>query len=409
MPKKRLNKKKVLLITPGMFPVPAVSGGAVETLITNLLDVNEKQKKVSFILTSVFDKKAAVKKYHDSKIYYFKNGILKNHKVFFLLCAFRWIIFRLANKMHGKGKANKNKRPIGFFVFQHFCIAKKEKVDIVVLENISNPEVYSLLKDLVGEDNIYNHLHWVRIGKISERQAIPNSISSGEYGKREWVKEKPDYGKNLVLYDGININDFSKPLNNRSVEREKLGFSDQDIVVLFCGRFLQIKGISQLLDAFDKIKNVSNIKLLLIGSAQYSKNIITEFSKEIIERATQMENVVYPGYIPNEEMPKYYALSDILTVPSTGHEAAGLVAIEGMAAGLPLIITQSGAMVEYVSDECAIKLPIDSELSNNLAKYIIELSENASLREKMGEAGKKRANLFSAEKFYNNFVENIDG
>ena len=93
MSKKRLNKKKVLLITPGMFPVPAVSGGAVETLITNLLDVNEKQKKVSFILTSVFDKKAAVKKYHDSKIYYFKNGILKNHKVFFCFVLFAGSFF----------------------------------------------------------------------------------------------------------------------------------------------------------------------------------------------------------------------------------------------------------------------------------------------------------------------------
>lgn len=320
MAKDYLGKKTIMIINRQTFPIPSVAGGAVQQLVTNLLDVNEKYESVRFIVTSVYDKKASVKKYYESKIYYFKNGILKNYKVLFW--AFRWIVFRLANRISGKGKANKNKESIGFFVFQHYYIAKKEKVDIVLLENVNNSAKYAPLKMVVGDDNIYNHLHFVRTGSLNERDAIPNSISSGVFGKNEWIKENPNLGKNFVLYDGININEFSKALNNRSIERENLGFQNQDIVVLFCGRFLQIKGISHLLDAFDKIKNKKNIKLLLIGSAQYSKNTVTEFSKEIIERAKQMENVVFLGYIPNEEMPKYYALSDILTVPSTCHEAA---------------------------------------------------------------------------------------
>ena len=406
MAKDYLDKKTIMIINRQTFPVPSVAGGAVQQLVTNLLDVNEKYKSARFIVTSVYDKKASIVKYSDSKIYYFKNGILANYKVLFW--AFRWIIFRLVNRISVKGKANKTKEPTGFFVFQHCCIAKKEKVDIVLLENVDKSAKYAPLKMIVGDDNIYNHLHFVRTADMSERYAIPNSISSGMFGKNEWIRENPDFGKNFVLYDGININDFSEPLINRSIERKNLGFQNQDIVVLFCGRFIQIKGVSQLLDAFDKIKNKNNIKLLLIGSAQYSKNTVTEFSKEIIERATRMENVVLLGYIPNEEMPKYYAASDILAVPSTCHEAAGLVAIEGMAAGLPLIITQSGSMVEYVTDECAIKLPIDSELSNNLANSIVELSNNPDLRAEMSKASRDRAKSFSSEIFYENFLKTLD-
>lgn len=395
--------KKIMIITHQGLPVPSVGGGAVQQLITNLLNVNEEKKKVKFIVTSCYDARASKIKFSYSKVYFFKNRIIRSPKSIYLLI--RCIFWHIGNLIRGKKITSLKRDPIGFYTFQHRYIAKKEKVDVVVLENVPNSEVYVSLKDIVGEDNVYNHLHWVRVGKMNERQAVPNSISSGKYGKREWVKEEPAFGNNYVLYDGINIQDFSKPLPNRFAERKKIGFNEQDIVVLFCGRFVPEKGISQLLEAFDRLIEHKDIKLLLIGSANYSKNIVTNYSKAIIEKANKMENVVLLGYVPNEEMPKYYSVSDIITIPSLCHEAAGLVAIEGMAAGSPLIITQSGSMVEYVNDECAIKLPIDSELSNNLEKTIIELAENASLREKMGEAGKKRALNYSSEIFYENFLK----
>ena len=143
---------------------------------------------------------------------------------------------------------------------------------------------------------------------------------------------------------------------------------------MFCGRFIPVKGINELLNAFEIIEN-KRIKLLLIGSANFSSPEETVFSKQIVDRSKRMDNVIYIGYIPNEQLPEYYASADVLAVPSVWEEGAGLVAIEGMASGLPLIITQSGGMVEYVSDECGIKLPIDSELSNNLANSIVELSK----------------------------------
>ena len=143
---------------------------------------------------------------------------------------------------------------------------------------------------------------------------------------------------------------------------------------------------------------------MLIGSFYYSLNKDDEFSRNIVERAKKMDNVTYLGYIPNSELQDYYSISDIQVVPSTWQEGAGLVALEGMASGLPLIITDSGGMVEYVNDDCAIKLPIDDNLPQNLSENIINLANEKQLRKMMSEAGKNRAAIFDKEMYYNNFV-----
>lgn len=397
---KNTHKKTVMIITPLIFPVPSVLGGAVEMLVSDLLSCNETNEKVKFIVTSVYNRLARNKSYTNSKVFYFKNGRLVSPRVFLWCC--QWICHRMINKL-------KNINSISsFFVYQHYCLAKKENVDVVVFENVSNTERFSVLKDLVGEENVYNHLHWTRTGSLKERKAIPNSISGSEYVTNEWIKERPDLGKNYVVCDGIDIKRFSSPTTNRKAVREKLGFNEDDVVVLFCGRFIQEKGIEQLLDAFEMIRD-KNIKLLLIGSANYSSPAKTAFSENIISRAKCMDNVVFLGYIPNERIQIYYGVADMMTIPTTCEESVGLVAIEGMAAGLPLIITRSGGMVEYASDDCAIKIPIDEELPRNLAGNIVDLAKDDALREKMGQAGRERAKQFSKENYYNDFIKAIIG
>ena len=76
MKKRDANKKTIALFSTLSFPIPAVCGGGVETLITNLIDVNEELNQVRFLVSSKYNKTACKKNYHNSDIYYFKNGIL---------------------------------------------------------------------------------------------------------------------------------------------------------------------------------------------------------------------------------------------------------------------------------------------------------------------------------------------
>ena len=60
-------------------------------------------------------------------------------------------------------------------------------------------------------------------------------------------------------------------------------------------------------------------------------------------------------------------------------------------------------MVEYVNDDCAVKVPIDGSLPQNLANNILALAHNKALRKKMSSAGKLRAALFDKKNYYQNF------
>ena len=407
MKKRDANKKTIALFSTLSFPIPAVCGGGVETLITNLIDVNEELNQVRFLVSSKYNKTACKKNYHNSDIYYFKNGILLSPVGLFLYI--RWRYYRLRFKK----SSQRNTTPMDFITYQYRYIAKREKVDVIVLENPYRLEKFAALKDIVSEENIYYHLHWTESGtgsgNIIDRQAIPNSISISEYVKNKWIKDNPQFGKNYVVYNCVDVERFSARVNNRDEEREKLGFTKQDFVVLFCGRFIPEKGVDKLLDAFEIIHSnkEERIKLLLIGSANYSSPKSTSFSDNVIFRAKQMDNVVYLGYIPNQIIHLYFGISDIISVPSVWEEGAGLVAIEGMAAGLPLIITQSGGMVEYVTDDCAVKLPINDELPETLAKAIIDLSKNPERKNEMGKAGRKRAKQFNKKNYYKDFLKII--
>lgn len=409
-------KKSIMIIAPQLLPIPDVGGGAIEMLITNLINENEKNGKAKLIIISKYDPKAAAYKYSNAKIYYFDKDQLVNEKIPFL--SLKFFLLRISTKLkriaQNIGLIIKNWNDdivyLDVFHFQCLQIAKREKVDILINEGAGIVDEYKAFNKLLGSQNVYYHLHSVIPEDIKFRKIINNSISISNYVKNEWVVNKGIEGKNFVLYNGIDLKRFSSGISDYEKHqiRSELCIEDTDILVLFCGRFIPEKGLSQLLDSFDLLKGNEKYKLLVIGNVAFANNEITDFSKNIVEKIKEMCSVIHLGYVPNYKIPKYYAVSDIMTIPSVWQEGAGLVAIEGMASGLPLIVTDSGGMVEYVNDDCAIKVPINDELSVNLKNEIIKLSEDKDKMKSMGEAGKKRATLFSKENYYNNFVNLFD-
>ena len=184
MVKDYLDKKTILLITPDTFPIPAVGGGAVQTIITNLLGINEKYGNARFVVTSPYDKIACKVRYTNSKVYYFKNGIMNGITGVFL--HLRWKLYCIRKKFKKSllPENNKKTEPImNCFIYQCLYIAKKEKADVIVLENIRQNQIvrYVPLKEFIGDENIYYHVHSTLTASIRELQAIPNSISISEY------------------------------------------------------------------------------------------------------------------------------------------------------------------------------------------------------------------------------------
>ena len=172
---------------------------------------------------------------------------------------------------------------------------------------------------------------------------------------------------------------------------------------MFVGRLIPEKGIEELLDAFTMIKR-ENVKLLVIGSVNFAGKEETGFSRLIRKRIQDMSSVKFCGYVDNSELCQYYRSCDLMAVPSVWEEANGLVSIEAMHSGLPLVVTRSGGLTENVDENCAVILDKDNGLAENLALSIESLASDPERRRKMSEASLKRAELFTRNKFYHDFM-----
>ena len=110
------------------------------------------------------------------------------------------------------------------------------------------------------------------------------------------------------------------------------------------------------------------------------------------------------GYIENCELYRYYQAADIQVIPSLWEEAAGLIAIEGMLSGLPLIITKSGGMIEYAPSDVAVWVDREN-IVQNLEDAIIRLADDKEKQIEMSELSLERAKKFPKKKFYEDYIE----
>ena len=182
------------------------------------------------------------------------------------------------------------------------------------------------------------------------------------------------------------------------------GFTDEDFVVLYCGRLDPDKGIHKLMEAIAALHE-PHIKLLIVGSPFFARTQQSAFQRKLEQQAKSLGNrVQFTGYIPNEDLPDYYRLADLCCVPTLVEEAAGLVAVEAMACGRPVLATRSGGMPEYLAGSQAVLVERGDTVTDQLAWSIRMLYEHPALCTEMGAAGAARGREFSTAHYYEEFV-----
>jgi len=149
-----------------------------------------------------------------------------------------------------------------------------------------------------------------------------------------------------VVPCGVNL-DLFRP-SNKARTRQQLGFAQNESVVLFVGRFAPLKGIDRLLEAAAYLKNHERLRLVIVGGDGQD----TPESKHLqkLSRNLGIQNLVtFVGRIPQDKLPPYYSAADVLVVPSY-YESFGLVALESLASGTPVVATKVGAMESILQD-----------------------------------------------------------
>ena len=140
-----------------------------------------------------------------------------------------------------------------------------------------------------------------------------------------------------VVPCGINLEMF-RP-SDKDMAKKRLGFTDNNII-LFVGRIEPLKGIDQMLRAMPYLQNGQRARLIIIGGDDNSRREVEKL--RALSRSLRIEEMVtFMGPVKHEELPAFYSAADLCVLPSY-YESFGLVALESLACGTPVVGTDVG-------------------------------------------------------------------
>jgi len=161
--------------------------------------------------------------------------------------------------------------------------------------------------------------------------------------------------------------------------------------LLFVGHLRYYKGLNYLLEAMHELPAA---RLVIVGAGPMGhawRALACELGVD--------ERVTFAGEVADGELPAYYAACDVFVLPSSERsEAFGVVQLEAMAAGKPVVCTELGTGTSFVNVDGEMGFVVPARDSHALASAIARLSEDAALRARLGAAGRARVREFTVEK-----------
>ncbi len=179
-------------------------------------------------------------------------------------------------------------------------------------------------------------------------------------------------------------------------------FDDDRLDVLFVGRLEKRKGLQYLLRAWVLVRReFPRARLLVVGGGRR----LESYRRYATEKG--WDDVVFAGRVSDEELVRYYQTADIFCAPSTGQESFGVILLEAMAAGRPIVATQIPGYAEVVAhgQEGMLVPPKDAEA---LAVSLAHLLADAQLRRELGERGRVKAAAYDWPKIADRVLEFYD-
>ena len=140
-----------------------------------------------------------------------------------------------------------------------------------------------------------------------------------------------------VVPCGVNLERFR--VMGKAPARRRLGL-DSDKIILFVGRIDPLKGADNLIKALPHLSHIPKLRLMIIGGGDHSQRELDQLQK--LAHNLEVQNLVdFRGLIKHEDLPYFYNAADACVVPSY-YESFGLVALESLACGTPVVATDVG-------------------------------------------------------------------
>jgi len=184
-----------------------------------------------------------------------------------------------------------------------------------------------------------NRLFWIYLRQLLERANAV--VAPTEAIKQELLRYAPDMNRIDVIPTGVDCVRFS-PDNDGSAVRARYGLRDEK-VLMHVGRVAWEKNIELLIEGFRRlVREEPDTRLLIVGEGPARKHYMQLARDEGVA-----DKVIFTGFIPDDELPQFYAACDAFTIASK-FETQGLAALEAMASGKPVAGINFRAVAELV-------------------------------------------------------------
>lgn len=284
---------------------------------------------------------------------------------------------------------------------------KQNNFDVIHIHFGQMLENYLLLKDvgLLKTDKVILTFHGydlepkdILVNRERYKAIVHNNIHvtlNTPYLEGIFNKSLPYYTNYSILPVGLDTLQFNPKKNNSD---------DKEINIVFCGRFIVLKGVRRLPDIIKSVVVSNNnhkiVRFHIIGDGDI--NLVEEFKTKIKEYKIS-ENVEYYGSQSQEEIIKIYNKSDIFIMPGIYDrgraETQGLVIQEAQAMELPVVVTDAGGM-RYGMVNNKTGFVVDHTSDDEFINKINELIKNSEMRKKFGIEARK----YVVENFDNKYL-----
>ena len=272
------------------------------------------------------------------------------------------------------------------------ALLRKEQFDVIHLHEPMAPILPLCVLEFSDSVNVgtfhasYARQHLYRITHpIIKRwqQRLHGNIAVSPAARRYVNNTFP--GDYEIIPNGIDFKHFST--NVAPMPQ----YQDGKINILFVGRLEKRKGLRYLLEAYGKLKwDLPNIRLIVVGPGNPDKESYRVMSSQ------NLQDVEFVGRVSYDDLPRYYASADIFCSPATGAESFGIVLLEAMSAGKPVVASDiEGFRGVMTHGEQGLLVP--KKDSNALAEALGMLARDPELRRKLGGNGNRLAEEYRWE------------
>lgn len=276
--------------------------------------------------------------------------------------------------------------PISWFVY--YLISRKKNIKTIAIYH--GPWASEALLKYRSKRSYYK-MATILMMKLIEKKYLKNVdrfIFLSNYMKNVVKKIDPKQSfEYRIIPGGVELKNYERKYTKQEAKK-LLGISNETFLIFSLRRLEYRMGIQNALDAVNMLTNDKEInkkiEYYVGGKGQYG---------EFLQDKIKNENISCKllGFVPDEELMKYFCAADLFLVPSIDLEGFGLVILESLAMGLPVLVTPQGGMTEIVDklDNMFCTSDISSESVYKKIKQLIPI-------------------IKSNEVYYDNKIENYD-